>query len=377
MKKYLFLLLIITAVSCKSYREFLERPYNVVNAKDTIVDGRYINGLINERKIKFFFDTGATVSAIENLDLLGGKDVLNSDVSKKLVTAKGADGKDLSLYKIKTTSLYTNTYKSKGRYIIAFNQEQITNVCNEQTKRRYDGILGLDAFVNSETPVMLDYENNEVVILNELPDLKAYMDVDCIIKNNRIFLNAVINKVKFQLLLDSGNDAFMILQQNPFLDEQEDLAFETGIVTANNIKSFPLNMVYANRPINIGGIRSDENLISIVESFKTNGVGIQFINNYNWIIDFKHKKLYAKKIRDFDGSQYISKMNSIKYKVMAANGGVIIFHKNDPTNKHNVGDEIVSVDGIIISEENMCEFQDLLNSNNDWGKFKIETITKE
>lgn len=377
MKKYLFLLLIFATVSCKSYREFLEiEYYNVPNAKDSLVDGRYIYGFINDKKAKFFFDTGATVSAIENIDLLGGEDILNTDNSKKLTTIKGADGKEISLYKIKTKNLGTNIYKSKGRHIVTFNQEQIRNVCIEEFNRKYDGILGLDAFVYSETPVLLNYENNEVLTLNELPDLKDYVEVDSEIKNNRIILYAEFNQVKIPLLFDTGNDAFMVLSQNPYIDEQEDIAFETGLITANNVKSFPLNKVYANRSINIGGIHSDENLIRVVESFETNGVGIQFINRYNWIIDFKHKKVYAKKIKDFNSSSFIEKMTSVKYKVMATNGRLIIFHKKDPANKFKVGDEIVSVEGTIVSKENICEFQDLLNANNNWDKFKIETITK-
>lgn len=366
------------AVSCKSYREFLDRqPYNVVDANDTLVDGRYIHGFVNNKKAKFLLDTGATSSVIENLDLLGGKDILNTDISKKLINVNGADGKDLSLYKIKTKSLSTNTYKSKEKYIIAFNQEQITNLCIEGAKRRYDGILGLDAFVNSKTPVMLDYENGVIMILNKLPNLNDYIEVDSEIIKNRIILNAEINNVKIRLLFDTGSDAYMVLSQNPFLDEQEDLAFETGMITANNIKSYPLNNVYVNRTINVGGIQCDENLISIIESFKTNGVGIQFINKYNWIIDFKHEKVYAKKIKDFDSSDFIKRMSSAKYKVIAKDGKVIIFHKNDPQNKFNVGDEIISIDGTLVSKENMCEFQELLNSNNDWDKFKIETTTRE
>lgn len=61
---------------------------------------------------------------------------------------------------------------------------------------------------------------------------------------------------------------------------------------------------------------------------------------------------------------------------MATNGHLIIFHKKDPANKFKVGDEIVSVDGTIVSKANICEFQDLLNANNNWDKFKIETMTK-
>ena len=182
--------------------------------------------------------------------------------------------------------------------------------------------------------------------------------------------------MKTQLLFDTGSDAYIMLNQNPFFDEPEDLAYETGIITANNVQSYPLNKVYANQSISVGGILNDNNLISVVRSFNANGVGIQFIKNYNWIIDFKKKKVYAKKIKDFNSSSFIEKLTSVKYKVMATNGHLIIFHKKDPANKFKVGDEIVSVDGTIVSKANICEFQDLLNANNNWDKFKIETMTK-
>jgi len=377
MKKYLFLLLVFVVISCKSYRQFLDRqPYNVINEKDSLVDGRYIYGFINDNKAKFFFDTGATRSVIQNLDLIGGEDILNTDTSKKLVTINGADGKPFSLYQIKTKNFYTNTYKSNERYLVTFNQKQITNICVEKPSRNFDGILGLDAFVNSRTPVLLDYENSVVMTLEKSPDLNEYVGVDIEIKDNKILLNANINNVKTQLLFDTGSDAYIMLNQNPFFDEPEDLAYETGIITANNVQSYPLNKVYANQSISVGGILNDNNLISVVRSFNANGVGIQFIKNYNWIIDFKKKKVYAKKIKDFNSSSFIEKLTSVKYKVMATNGHLIIFHKKDPANKFKVGDEIVSVDGTIVSKANICEFQDLLNANNNWDKFKIETMTK-
>lgn len=346
----------IVGLSCKSYREFLELEYyNVPNAKDSIVDGLYIHGFINNQKAKFLFDTGSTSTVVENLDLLGGKDILNSSTSKKIITAKGADGIEMSLYKIKSSSLSINTYKSKNRYFVTFDKKQIKNNCIKDLINSRDAILGLDAFIYSETPVLLDYENNILLTLdnNQIP--RGYVQIDSEIRNNRIILKADINNVKISLLFDTGNNDYIILSKNPFSKEQEDIAYETGMMTANQTKSYPLNKVYINRPINIGGIKSDKNRISVIESFKTNGVGIQFINKYNWIIDFKKKKLYAKKIKDFEMSEYLEKMSAIKYKVLEMNGSLIIFHKNDPQNKFNVGDEIVSVDDIIISKDNICE----------------------
>ncbi len=59
------------------------------------------------------------------------------------------------------------------------------------------------------------------------------------------------------------------------------------------------------------------------------------------------------------------------------NGNLVIGYKKDPINRFNVGDTINVVNGTEVSKENMCEFQELLNANNNWGKFKIETIIRE
>jgi len=371
MKKYIFLLLIIISVSCKSYRDFLSvETLHVINAQDSIIDGLYVNGEIDGVKAKLIFDTGATRSVLNDINLIGGKSILNADNHKTLNKVKGVEGIEFSLLQYKTKSFSINTFKSKNKYLFVFNQQQIHN-CNSKLNVK-NGILGLDAFYNSETPVLLDYENNTIKILDSIPEMSNYANIDTIIKNNRIVLISEINNKKIELLFDTGNSGYVLLSESHFNTEADEI-IESISLTANNTLRFPTQELYFNKSIDIGGINDSHNYITVIDDFKSNGVGLQFINQYNWIIDFKNKKLYAKKIKDYPGSNLKKLINHVKYISIEFNNELIIAHKQDPSNRFQIGAIIISVNNIKVTKENICEIQDMLNKEKDWSIFKIET----
>jgi hypothetical protein len=62
----------------------------------------------------------------------------------------------------------------------------------------------------------------------------------------------------------------------------------------------------------------------------------------------------------------------IRYKLIVDDGKLKILSRLiDGNEKFKVGDQIVSVNGEIITEENICYYYDLLTEYNDWSGFEI------
>ena len=48
--------------------------------------------------------------------------------------------------------------------------------------------------------------------------------------------------------------------------------------------------------------------------------------------------------------------------------------KEKSQSKHQLGDQIISVNGQKVTTENQCELQDLLNKTDDWNSLQLEVI---
>ena len=60
------------------------------------------------------------------------------------------------------------------------------------------------------------------------------------------------------------------------------------------------------------------------------------------------------------------------YRVSTADGTLkILTRLIDGNEKYKVGDQIISVNGEKITEENICYYYDLLTENKDWSGFEI------
>ena len=60
------------------------------------------------------------------------------------------------------------------------------------------------------------------------------------------------------------------------------------------------------------------------------------------------------------------------YKVSSSDGTLkILTRRIDGNEKFKVGDQIVSVNGEKINEENICHYYDLLKEAEDWSGFEI------
>ena len=124
-------------------------------------------------------------------------------------------------------------------------------------------------------------------------------------------------------------------------------------------------------PIKIGNQAINSNL-NFSSSIKSQNIGIGFIKGFDWIIDYKNKKLFYKKNNNLIET-------GIKYKNYlysnVVNDKLLVIIKNSISKSgFNLGDQITSINSKKVTLENICEMQDLLNKTNDWSTLNLEVI---
>jgi hypothetical protein len=127
---------------------------------------------------------------------------------------------------------------------------------------------------------------------------------------------------------------------------------------------------YSNVPINMAGFTTNQSIISVNKELHSNILGLPFIKNFNWLIDFENEKIYAQQhSNEFDNS-WLDKLDDINEMVLAVNDKLMVFYSSSGI---KIGSVIKSIDGTEITNENLCEYQNLLLKNNaDWSAFNIE-----
>jgi hypothetical protein len=99
-------------------------------------------------------------------------------------------------------------------------------------------------------------------------------------------------------------------------------------------------------------------------------MGMKFIGKFNWLIDFKNKKIYIQKNKNLFESDANTDVNT--YQVIILDEKLIIGFKNSKSIKYNLNDEIISVNNEKITLSNRCEMQKLLNTTLNWDEIEIE-----
>ncbi len=125
---------------------------------------------------------------------------------------------------------------------------------------------------------------------------------------------------------------------------------------------------YTQIPISISPLKQKfKGIVAVSYITKYNLIGMQFIKQFNWIIDYKNKTVFIKPINYKEQKKNYSKT----IKVIAFNNYLIIGLKSKNINKYHLGDTIVSVNNNKITKQNICFFENLLNNEKDWNKFDI------
>lgn len=374
-KLIIFLIAFIFA-SCKSFKEYSNQEYVLKeNSKQNFIyssNKPLLEVSINNHKGLFLFDTGATTSIITDSIFLNS--IKTTTNLKKSTSIKNASGLQIQGYKILTNQITSDLFDSKNilfsYYKVDENKLTINNCFANNENNSRIGILGMNHFMQSEKTIALNFDENTIQVVEDSFDKTDFIELKAELKITRkkIIIPLEINHKTIEFLFDTGNSGGLFTKDGEI---SETIPAEEGEMLLGNFDSFSTQTIKYFKNLNISNfpISIENQNITSFNPFHTNSMGMKFISKFNWIIDFKNKKVYIKKNKNNFESNAVQN-NSLQ--VAAINGELIIGFKNKSVQNFNIGDKIDSVNQEKVTSENICKMAELLNKTPDWNTLKIE-----
>ena len=246
-------------------------------------------------------------------------------------------------------------------------------LCQKESSLSLRNIIGFQGL--NLIRYKIDFTNN---MMYELPDsliidTTEFIPIKCKYKMNVLWVYPRINGVEYECIFDTGNGAAaFLLQDEERIDSprEEDYVFEGSYGQAVGGYTDKQTFVYASHEnLSLAGVDKDTEVL-YVKSVSNNNMGLKAISKYDWIISSRggNLKMYAKP----HVADVAKPFDAPAYRVSTADGTLrILTRLMDGNEKYKVGDQIISVNGEKISEENICHYYDLLTENKDWSGFEI------
>ena len=278
--------------------------------------------------------------------------------------------------KIKMTTLpvtiKTNMVVSEGLGFANLGPEP--PICQREEALSAHNIIGFQGL--NLVRYMIDFTDNQMY---EIPDSLSidtteFIPIKCKLYRDVLWVYPRINGVEYECIFDTGNGAAaFLLQDEQRVDSpgEKDYVFEGSFGQAIGGHTDKQTFVYASHEnLSLAGVDKDTEVL-YVKSVSNNNMGLKAISKYDWIISTRggNLKMYARP----HSTDVVKPFEAPAYRVSTADGTLKILNRLiDGKEKFKVGDQIISVNGEIITEENICHYYDLLTENKDWSGFEIE-----
>lgn len=222
----------------------------------------------------------------------------------------------------------------------------------------------------------LDFTNCEITFIpySEPVDTTGFVPIKCAMKKNALWVYPQINGVEYECIFDTGNgNAGFLLKDEKRVGspKENDLVFEGSYGNSIGGRTNKQRFVRAQQEsFSIDGTEK-ETEITYVKDLPFNNMGLKAISQYDWIVSAKRNGpvVYVKP----HSVDEVKPSVMFRYKLIADDGKLKISARLvDGKEVFKVGDQIVSVNGEKITEENICHYYDLLTESMDWSGLEIE-----
>lgn len=278
--------------------------------------------------------------------------------------------------KIKVTTLpvkiRTDMVVSEGLGMAALNPDP--SVCVQESSLSQYDIIGFQGLNLSR--YMIDFTHNQMY---EIPDSVSidtteFIPIKCKFERSVLWVYPKINGVEYECIFDTGNGAAsFLLQEEQRVDapKEGDFVYEGSYGQA--VGGYTASQHFVRAPkerLSLAGGDKETDVI-YVKSIETNNMGLKAIARYDWIIAGwgQNPKVYVR-------PHVIDEVKPLKmpaYRLSVSDGKLkIMTRRIDGNERFKVGDQIVSVNGETITEENICHYFELLNKAQEWTEFEIQ-----
>lgn len=324
--------------------------------------------VINDKEMNMKIDTGASISVINNTSKIGGVSYyskLKQKIQSLRLPTKTVEEKFYEIPMIKSELGVAN-------HLNVLIKENANQLSCDTNKVDADGTIGLDYIgtASKNGKIFLNYQTNTISILKG-DSLDGFKLVDSKFKDGLIFINLEINGKKQEVLFDSGSEEFLILTKGKFSKKEYDFKeVESPLLDANTGYIPNKTTYYQGVPINLAGFVTDKTVISTNQNLFTSILGLPFIKNFNWIIDFENESLYVQQHSENFDNSWLEELKDINELVLAINDNLVVIYSNSGL---KIGSIVKSVNNIKITKSNLCKYQNLLLKNNsDWSSFDLK-----
>lgn len=369
MKKLSLFVLLVALYSCQAISTLQNQKIKLTSievAFDASQKLPYIPVQIRQKTVPMVFDTGAMFSAVFSADSLYPKEL---ERAISFGSVWGADHKKQP-QKLVVLPVKCSLFESENKVFAAVNMPQ--SLCTK-SENRLLGVLGMDLFFHQEKALLMSFSNGNLRLLDS-PEAIATLEKEGYVllasqfKRNAVYVAAKIENQPVWFKLDSGFEGTMAVPysaknnfQNPLKTVYEGSAFQTAMGRTNGREVF-----YNKMPFALGEFTNQQQCVES-SSIKKPLLGIRFMRGFDWLFDFKNKKIYAKRT-----ALQIPENFTNLYPYQAEAGDKLrISLKSVKAKPFKLGDEILAVNGQKVTAENRCALQKLLNSTPNWDQLEL------
>jgi hypothetical protein len=230
-----------------------------------------------------------------------------------------------------------------------------------------NGRFGYDLFRKSRQLFHIDFDASTLCCINDQQKTtllqRDYHETKSDFRKDGLYITVIIRRKSYNLKFDTGYDGTISMTSDnaePFIKE----ACKTYQSIDGNFS------IYPNKWVTISG--SYYNVAVSVSGGETSRLGIGFLKGFNWIIDFKAQKVYVKK-----NSVGLDSENDFPpdFQAKAINGKLTVTCKSANATKFGLGSEITKVNGTLVTNENICELQAIIERSGNTNTLDIELFT--
>ncbi len=346
----------------------------VVNSKNQMVFKAELNG----QRDTVMYDSGVNTSAL----LMYTPSTKPEGMKFYRHSVIGADKRS----KIKVTTLpvkiKTEMVESENLGLAMLNPE--THTCDKELLLDKYNIIGFQGL--NIRRYMIDFTNNQMYYIPDSVsiDTTEFIPVKCKFDMNVMWVYPRINGVEYECIFDTGNSAAAFLladEQRVATPIPDDIVYEGSYGQAVGGFTDKQHFVIARQEaIGFAG-KEDTGKVVYVKSIAHNNMGLSAISRYDWIIEQQYDRdagvvnadeiVYKMYVRPHV-EDVVKPFKAPAYRISTADGTLkIVTCLIDGNERFKVGDQIISVNGEKITEENICYYYDLLTENMDWSGFVI------
>ena len=369
MKKIFYIAVSFSFFSCSTYTAMMSEKTNVNTTHKLFFSDENMSKIeieLNGKEYNFIFDTGAG-NATTIYDLKQEVD------SSKIIRSRKIYGYDQSQNVTSTEyiidTLKTAIFESKNKFTYLINRT-LDTYCSIG---KADGVIGVYAVMESNFPLFLNYEDGYISFLEDeyLNRLQGYSEVNARFNQitGMIMIELSINDKNYFYTFDTGN--FTTIIGSDLVTAKENYSLDLLVENVGHQSKTETYHIFKNSSIKLG----DYNLYfdySNIENLNKKILSHAFIKNFNWIIDYKNKKMYFKPIGDslFSKKEISSKPRILNFS--EKNGKIYILSVLKNETEYKPGQIISSVGGIKITHNNLCQTLKMLNETENWSNLNIE-----